>query len=86
MEQSAEEKYAYAFVRERPAHDAWDEFSYRHPKMKPGQRAKIFSPFDALRGFDLRLESVLACCRREGEWTGADDEDGWIEDRGEEAD
>lgn len=26
--------------------------SYRHPRMDPGHRAKIFAPFDALLGFD----------------------------------
>lgn len=87
MNRSAAEKYANAMRCERPVHDVWDEFSYRHPKMKPGQRAKIFAPFDALRGFDLRLESILECCRAEDERGGfKEDDDIWYENRGEEAD
>ena len=86
MNPSAEVKYAHAFERERPAHDVWDDFSYRHPKMKPVQRAKIFAPFAALRGFDLRLESVLARCQADGE-TGGSEEigDSRIENREGEA-
>ena len=87
MNPAAEMKYARALTRERPAHDAWDEFSYRHPKMPPGQRAKIFAPFDALRGFDLRLESVLARCQTEGgNGESEDGGDSRIENREEEAD
>ena len=87
MNPGAEVKYAHAFERERPAHDVWDEFSYRHPKMKPVQRAKIFAPFDALRGFDLRLESVIERCRADGVMDGAEDSsDSWNENREGEAD
>lgn len=32
----------------RPRHGPYDEFSLKHPKMPLAQRAKIFSPFDAL--------------------------------------
>ena len=59
MKQSIEEKYKYAFSRERPAHELCDEFSLRHPRMPLQQRAKIFSPFAALRGFEEALESKL---------------------------
>ena len=44
-------KYRNAFLGERPRHDSSDLFSIRHPKMELSQRAKIFSPFDALKGF-----------------------------------
>jgi len=55
--------------------------------MKPVQRAKIFAPFDALRGFDLRLESVIERCRADGEMDGAEDSsDSWNENREGEAD
>ena len=37
--------------RGRPRHGAGDEFRLRHPAMDVGHRAKIFAPFDALRGF-----------------------------------
>ena len=59
MEQTAETKYHNAFHRERPEHGLCDDFSFRHPKMQPGQRAKIFAPFAALSGFEEALESKL---------------------------
>ena len=48
-------KYREAFRRGRPKHEGCDDFSLRHPKMPLGQRAKIFAPFDALRGFDFAI-------------------------------
>ena len=43
------QKYADILHLERP------EPSAKHPRMSPGSRAKIFSPFAALRGFDDEL-------------------------------
>ena len=40
---------------QRPQHNG-DLFSARHPKMDLARRAKIFSPFDALRGFDAAID------------------------------
>ena len=59
MEQTVEQKYPRAFHGCRPQHALWDDFSVRHPKMPLERRAKIFSPFDALRGFDLAIEDKL---------------------------
>ncbi len=59
MEQSAENKYRYAFERCRPQHKPCDEFSIRHPKMQLGQRAKIFAPFSALKGFEEAIDEKL---------------------------
>ncbi|MCR5663768.1 MAG: hypothetical protein K6G17_02700 [Oscillospiraceae bacterium] len=59
MEQTVEQKYKYAFCRERPEHRLPDDFAVRHPKMKLSQRAKIFSPFSALRGFEEAIDSKL---------------------------
>ncbi len=59
MNQTVEQKYPRAFHGCRPQHALWDDFSVRHPKMPPERRAKIFSPFDALRGFDLAIEDKL---------------------------
>lgn len=59
MEQSIENKYKNAFYRDRPAHAQCDEFSIRHPKMALDKRAKLFSPFSALRGFDEAIDSKL---------------------------
>ena len=39
----------------RPSHDAFDPFLIRHPPMPVSRRAKIFAPFDALRGFSERV-------------------------------
>ncbi len=44
-------RYREVLLKGKPRHDKNDAFSARHPAMDPGQRAKIFAPFDALRGF-----------------------------------
>ena len=48
-------KYGRLMEMQRPAHDG-DAFSVRHPKMPLSRRAKIFQPFDALRGFDAAVD------------------------------
>jgi len=35
----------------RPQHSGDDPFRLRHPQMDIGKRAKIFAPYDALKGF-----------------------------------
>lgn len=35
----------------RPQHKGWDSFTIKHPPMPAARWAKIFSPFDALKGF-----------------------------------
>ena len=50
-------RYREVFLKGKPGHDRYDAFRIRHPQMPPGRRAKIFAPFDALRGFD---EAVAA--------------------------
>ena len=50
-------QYREVFLKGRPQHDRYDAFCIRHPKMDVGHRAKIFSPFDALKGFN---EAVAA--------------------------
>ena len=40
---------------QQPKHDKTDSFSIKHPAMDLGRRAKIFSPFDALKGFSDEL-------------------------------
>ena len=56
MDEPVEQKYREAFRRGRPKHEGCDDFSLRHPKMPLGQRAKIFAPFAALRGFEESVE------------------------------
>ena len=57
MEQLAALKYRSAYYSCRPQHNNYDDFTLRHPRMQLGQRAKIFSPFAALRGFDEAIEA-----------------------------
>ena len=50
-------KYQDALRRGRPIHEKWDEFWMKHPPMPASRWAKIFSPFDALAGFDEAIKS-----------------------------
>lgn len=59
MSPDSEDKYRDTIRRQRPVHTVGDGFSFRHPKMQMGQRAKIFSPFSALRGFGEAIDSKL---------------------------
>ena len=56
MDAIANRKYCNVLSRGRPKHARCDDFSLRHPPMDPGQRAKIFSPFAALRGFEEAID------------------------------
>lgn len=64
-----------------PRHDR-DEFSFRHPRMERGKRAKIFAPFDALDGYGDAVKS------KDVEYVEQADlhEDGLTEDDREELD
>ena len=55
MPMPADFKYADVLRKGKPAHGRLDDFSLRHPRMDPGKRAKIFAPFDALRGFNFAI-------------------------------
>ena len=44
-------RYQKVLEKGRPAHEKTDPFRIRHPAMPCAKRAKIFAPFDALRGF-----------------------------------
>ena len=48
-------RYRDVFLKGKPKHDKTDSFSIKHPAMDLGRRAKIFSPFDALKGFNDEL-------------------------------
>ena len=50
-------RYKEIFLRGKPFHAQTDAFRIRHPGMDVGKRAKIFAPFNALRGFN---EAVAA--------------------------
>lgn len=51
MPMPADFPYRELFLAGRPQHKKFDDFWLRHPNMDYGRRAKIFSPFDALKGF-----------------------------------
>jgi hypothetical protein len=57
-------EFAYSDIigLRRPVHDG-DVFSRRHPKMTQLNRAKIFAPFDALKGFS---EAIAAAGEEDG--------------------
>ena len=43
--------------KERPVHNG-DEFEARHPKMNRKNRAKIFAPFAALKGYEEAIDET----------------------------
>lgn len=54
-------KYQKVIDNGRPRHDPLDPFSIRHPPMPLSRRAKIFAPFDALKGY----KEAVAAKRKE---------------------
>ena len=48
-------RYMDTYLKERPGH-SMDAFGLKHPKMDRARRAKLFMPFDALRGFDAKID------------------------------
>jgi len=52
-------EYRRALSRGRPKHGRCDDFSLKHPKMLLSQRAKIFSPFAALKGFEEAIDEKI---------------------------
>ena len=48
-------RYKDVYEKGKPVHDKNDNFSVKHPPMELSKRAKIFSPFDALKGFSDEL-------------------------------
>ncbi len=54
-----ETEYLRALSCGRPKHGRCDDFSLKHPKMLLSQRAKIFSPFAALTGFEEAIDKKV---------------------------
>ena len=50
-------RYSEVLRRGKPVHEKFDSFSVKHPSMPLEKRAKIFSPFDALKGFKEAISS-----------------------------
>ena len=48
-------RYREVYEKGKPVHEKNDSFSVKHPPMELSRRAKIFSPFDALKGFGDEL-------------------------------
>ena len=48
-------RYRDVFLKGKPKNEKTTSFSIKHPAMDLGRRAKIFSPFDALKGFNDEL-------------------------------
>ena len=59
-------RYRSLFLHGRPIHQKYDAFWRKHPPMDTTHRAKIFSAFDALSGFDdcIASKEVPYCDRR----------------------
>lgn len=75
MEMPPDFKYLDVYQKGKPTHDRYDRFSIRHPRMDPGKRAKIFAPFDALRGFSEAISAT--CSASEAAAHEAETEDAW---------
>ena len=52
------DRYKKVYERGKPKHSPFDDFSIKHPAMDLSRRAKIFSPFDALKGFNEEIAST----------------------------
>ena len=50
-------KYQDVLNRGKPRHDPLDPFSIRHPPMPLSRRAKIFAPFEALKGYNEAIHA-----------------------------
>jgi len=53
----ADFKYKDILLKGRPVHDRYDPFRIEHPPMPASRWAKIYAPFDALRGFNEAIQS-----------------------------
>ncbi len=54
------DRYKKVNERGKPKHEPYDDFSIKHPAMDLSRRAKIFNPFDALKGFNEEIASTEA--------------------------
>ena len=58
-------KYKEVCEHGKPQHEMFDTFRMKHPSMPLLKRAKIFAPFDALRGFDFKIRETQALTEQE---------------------
>jgi len=57
MPMPADFRHKELFMAGPPVHQKFDEFWCRHPSMDLNRRAKIFAPFNALKGFSEAISS-----------------------------
>ncbi len=69
----ADFRYREVYLKGRPQHAVPDAFSIKHPKMDVLRRAKIFAPFDALKGFDDALCAYARAAEQKMSGTDADE-------------
>ena len=50
-----DERYRRVLEKGKPTHTIYDDFYLKHPPMDLTRRAKIFSPFAALKGYDEEI-------------------------------
>ena len=53
-------RYRKVLEKGKPIHNKGDNFYIKHPPMDLSRRAKIFSPFDALKGYDEAIAAKVA--------------------------
>lgn len=53
-----EDRYRKVLEKGKPKHEPYDDFYMKHPPMNLSRRAKIFSPFDALKGYDEKIAKL----------------------------
>ena len=60
-------RYKDVLLKGKPQHSKTDTFRLRHPSMDVRKRAKIFAPFDALKGYNeaVAAKNVLYEDKRE---------------------
>ena len=57
MKMPADFRYRHVLEKGKPRHDKYSRFRIRHPEIPCSRRAKIFAPFDALKGFNEAISS-----------------------------
>ena len=58
----ADFRYMHVLEKGKPEHEKTDPLRIRHPVMPVAKRAKIFAPFDALRGFNEAIKEKEKDC------------------------
>ena len=68
-------RYSKVLEKGKPVHNPGDDFYIKHPPMNLSRRAKIFSPFDALKGYDEAIAATIAEHNAMYEDSNSDDTD-----------